>query len=72
MNEKYYNNYAWYHSNITNKSKTIYQNMHVNDTVKKLCKVCNFCKVFHIFNFYYLYYIIIYFILFIFIFPNVV
>ena len=30
MNKRYYNNYAWYHSNISNKSKTTYQNMHVN------------------------------------------
>ena len=32
MNKRCYKNYAWYN---TNKSKAIYQNMHVSDTVKK-------------------------------------
>ena len=36
MNKRCYNNYAWYNNNISNKSKTIYQNMYVNETVKKL------------------------------------
>ena len=35
MNKRCYNNYAWYNNNISNKSKTIYQNMYVNETVKK-------------------------------------
>ena len=36
INKRYYNNHAWYHSNISSKSRTINQgqNMHVNDTAK--------------------------------------
>ena len=34
MNKRCYNNCAWYDYNINNKSKTLYQNMYVNDTVK--------------------------------------
>ena len=35
MNKRCYNKNAWYHSNISNKSKIIYRNIHDNDTVKK-------------------------------------
>ena len=50
MNKSCYNDYAWCHSNMSNKSTTIYQNMHVNDSVKKkkqtiVINICNkqFC-----------------------------
>ena len=34
MNKRCYNNYAWYDNNMNNKSKTLYKNMYVNDTVE--------------------------------------